>query len=133
AGQRKLLEARARRPRPGLDDKVLVAWNGLMISAFARAAQALDFREYLDAAQRAAGFIEKRLYDPKVGTLLRRYRTGEAAIPGFVDDYAFLIQGLLDLYEADFRFEWLTWAVRLQEKQDELFWDAKSGGYFSTY
>jgi uncharacterized protein len=132
AARQRLFELRARRPRPGLDDKVLVAWNGLMISALARAAQALDDRNYLAAAQRAAGFIHTRLYDAKTGALLRRYRAGDAAIPAFVDDYAFLIQGLLDLYETDFNVDWLTWAVRLQEKQDELFWDAKHGGYFST-
>jgi uncharacterized protein YyaL (SSP411 family) len=132
AARQKLFEVRARRPRPSLDDKVLVAWNGLMISALARASQALDDRAYLAAAQKAAGFIHERLYDGKTGLLLRRYRAGDAAIPAFVDDYAFLIQGLLDLYETDFNIDWLAWAARLQEKQDQLFWDAKAGGYFST-
>ncbi len=132
AARQKLFEVRAHRPRPSLDDKVLVAWNGLMISALARASQALDDRAYLAAAQKAAGFIQQRMYDAKTGLLLRRYRGGDAAIPGFVDDYAFLIQGLLDLYETDFNVNWLAWAVRLQEKQDELFWDGKAGGYFST-
>ncbi len=132
AARRKLLEARARHPRPGLDDKVLVAWNGLTISALARAAQALDEPKYATAAQKAARFIVTKLYDSKSGQLLRRYRDGHAAIPGFVDDYAFLIQGLLDLYETDFNIEWLQTAQRLQEKQDDLFWDAKHGAYFST-
>jgi uncharacterized protein YyaL (SSP411 family) len=132
AARQKLFEARAHRPRPSLDDKVLVAWNGLMISALARGSQTLDDRHYLEAAQKAAGFIHTRLYDAKTGLLLRRYRAGDAAIPAFVDDYAFLIQGLLDLYETDFNTDWLVWAARLQEKQDELFWDTKTGGYFST-
>jgi len=132
AARAKLLSVRAHRPRPGLDDKVLTAWNGLMISSLARASQALDDPKYLVAAEKSAGFIHDRLYDPKTGALLRRYRAGEAAIPAFVDDYAFLIQGLLDLYEADFNVAWLEWAVRLQEKQDDFFWDAKTGGYFST-
>ena len=65
-------------------------------------------------------------------TLLRRYRDGEAAIPGFLDDYAFLIQGVLDLYEADFDIAHLQWALELQTKMDTLFWDAEHGGYFST-
>jgi uncharacterized protein YyaL (SSP411 family) len=132
AARQKLFAVRAHRPRPGLDDKVLVAWNGLMISALARASQALDDRTYLAAAQKSAAFIHQRLYNDKTGALLRRYRAGDAAIPAFVDDYAFLIQGLLDLYETDFNVDWLAWAARLQEKQDQLFWDAKAGGYFST-
>lgn len=132
AARQRLLEARARHPRPSLDDKVLVAWNGLMISALARASQAFDSAKYKEAAERAASFIHTRLYDGKTGLLLRRYRAGDAAIPAFVDDYAFLIQGLLDLYETDFDLQWLDWAIRLQEKQDELFWDGKTGGYFST-
>ncbi len=129
---RKLFEARARRPRPGLDDKVLTAWNGLMISGFARAAQALDEPSYLAAARAAAAFLRERLYRPDSGKLLRRYRAGDAAIDAFLDDYAFLVQGLLDLYEASFEFDWLAWAVALQETQDRLFWDAQFGGYFSN-
>src|SRR6266849_6204584 len=132
AARHKLFAARARRPGPPLDDKVLTAWNGLMISAFARAGEALDEPRYLAAATAAAGFIEANLYDAKAGRLKRRYRAGEAAIEGFLDDYAFFIQGLLDLYEASFDVRWLEWAVRLQEAQDQMFWDAKAGGYFTT-
>ncbi|OGV64218.1 MAG: thioredoxin domain-containing protein [Lentisphaerae bacterium RIFOXYB12_FULL_65_16] len=128
----KLREIRAQRPRPHLDDKTLTAWNGLMISALARAAQVLDEPRYLAAARKAAAFIESRLVDRKTGKLLRRYRAGEAAIDGFVDDYAFLIQGLLDLYEASFDVKWLTWATGLQEEQNGRFWDKDEGGYFST-
>jgi hypothetical protein len=127
-----LVAARTRRVRPSLDDKVLVAWNGLMISAFARAAQVLDEPRYLEASQAAAGFIESRMYDANTNLLTRRYRDGQVDIAGVLEDYAFLIQGLLDLYETSFDVKWLTWAVRLQEQQDALFWDGKGGGYFST-
>jgi hypothetical protein len=132
AARKKLFESRSRRPRPPLDDKVLTAWNGLMISALARAAQVLDEPRYLAAAESAAGFVRANLYDSKTGTLKRRYREGEAAIGGFLEDYAFLIQGSLDLYETSFRIEWLAWAVQLQEKQEQAFWDADVGGYFAT-
>lgn len=128
----KLAAARASRPRPSLDDKVLVAWNGLMISAFARAAQVLDEARYLEAAQAAAGFIESRMYDANTNLLKRRYREGQVDIDAVLEDYAFLIQGLLDLYETSFDVKWLSWAVRLQAQQDTLFWDGKAGGYFAT-
>jgi len=128
----KLRKVREQRPRPRRDDKTLTAWNGLMISAFARAAQVLDEPRYLATAQRAAAFIESHLIDPDTGRLLRRYRAGETAIDGFVDDYACFIQGLLDLYEASFDVKWLTMAIDLQRKQDALFWDKDNGGYFST-
>ncbi len=128
----KLFPVRAKRPRPLLDDKVLTAWNGLMISALARASAALDEPRYRRAAEAAAGFIQKEMYDVKTGELQRRHREGEAAIRAFLEDYAYLIQGLIDLYEASFDVRWLEWAVRLQEKQDELFWAATGGGYFAT-
>jgi len=130
--RRKLLEARGRRPRPHLDDKVLTAWNGLMISSFALAAQALGDERYLAAARRASRFILSRLYDPAAGTLLRRYRDGEAAISGFLDDYAFLIAGLLDLYEACFELEFLQTAERLADRMIERFEDAPHGGFYAT-
>jgi uncharacterized protein YyaL (SSP411 family) len=132
SARQKVFAARARRPRPPLDDKVLTAWNGLMISALSRAAQVLDEPRYLAAASAAADFIHAKLYDTKTGRLKRRYRAGEAAVDAFVDDHAFFVQGFLDLYEASFDVRWLGWAVRLQETQDELFWDSKSGGYFTT-
>jgi len=128
----KLLAARDRRPRPALDDKVLTCWNGLMISAFARAAQVLDDAACLAAAADAAGFIQSKLFDEQSGNLKRRYRAGDVAINGFLDDHAYLIQGLLDLYEASFKVSYLAWAARLQERQDQLFWDGDNGGYFST-
>ena len=130
--RKKLFQVRAKRPRPPLDDKVLTAWNGLMVSALARASTALDEPKYCQAAESAARFIQTELYDAKTGELQRRHREGEAAIQGFLEDYAYLIQGLIDLYEASFDVRWLEWAVRLQEKQDDLFWDASAGGYFAT-
>ena len=128
----KLLAARDKRPRPPLDDKVLTSWNGLMISAFARAGQVLGEAAYVQAAQGAADFIRSKLYDGQTGLLMRRYRQGEVGINAFLDDYTGLIQGLLDLYEAAFRVQDLAWAIRLQETQDHLFWGDQGGGYFQT-
>ncbi len=128
----KLGAVRARRPRPQRDDKVITAWNGLMISALAKGAQVLGETAHLTAATRAAEFIERELYDPATGTLYRSWRDGRSNIPGFAEDYACLIQGLLDLYEAGFVIHWLQWAVQLQAKMDGLFWDAARGGYFNS-
>lgn len=130
ASRKKLFEARAKRPRPHLDDKILTAWNGLMISAFSKAAQVFDDSKYREAAQKSARFIKTELW--KDGRLLRSYREGASNISAFAEDYAYLIQGLLDLYEADFDVAWLEWATQLQEKMDALFYDEKNGGYFST-
>jgi uncharacterized protein len=128
----KLFAIRAKRPRPHLDDKIIAAWNGLMVSAYARAAQVLDDPRYLQIATRAAKFLRANLYDEKSKLLYRNYRGGRSDIEGFADDYAFVIQGLLDLYEASFDVEWLKFAVELQETQDRSFFDEKNGGYFST-
>jgi uncharacterized protein YyaL (SSP411 family) len=128
----KLLSIRVKRSRPHLDDKIITAWNGLMISAFARAAQVLNEPRYLESATRAAQFLRTHLYDEKSKLLFRNYRDGRSEIEGFADDYAFVIQGLLDLYEASFDIQWLKFAFELQETQDRLFFDEKNGGYFST-
>ncbi|HEV8316144.1 MAG TPA: thioredoxin domain-containing protein [Vicinamibacterales bacterium] len=129
--RRTLADVRSRRPRPHLDDKVLTAWNGLMIAAFARAARVLpDSAPYLDAARRAADFIRTTIW--RDGVLLRRYRRGAAAIEGYAEDYAYLIFGLLELFEADADPRWLEWALELQRRQDEMFWDESEGGWFST-
>jgi len=128
----KLLSIRSKRPRPHLDDKIISAWSGLMISAYARAAQVLDEPRYLEGAMRAAKFLRANLYDEKSKTLFRNYREGRSAIEGFADDYAFVIQRLLDLYEASFDVTWLKFALELQETQDRLFFDESTGGYFST-
>ncbi|MBI2649165.1 MAG: thioredoxin domain-containing protein [Thaumarchaeota archaeon] len=123
-----LLDARLKRKRPAVDDKILTSWNGLAISAFARAYQVLREERYLAAAERSASFILSNLY--KQGILLRRYRDGETAIQGTLEDYSFLLQGLLDLYEASFEPSLLQRAVQLARQMVELFWDKQEGGFF---
>jgi uncharacterized protein len=129
-----LFAHRESRPRPHLDDKILTAWNGLMIAAFARAARVLVDRPsagaYLDAAVRAARFIKTTLWVD--GRLLRRYRAGDAAIDAYAEDYAYLVSGLLELFQATGDAEWLEWATVLQSQQDATFWDDREGGWFST-
>jgi uncharacterized protein YyaL (SSP411 family) len=136
-----LFRARLDRPRPYLDDKVLTAWNGLMIGAFARAARVIraggtDARlagePYLEAARRAAGFIREHMWNSATETLVRRFRGGHAEIDAYAEDYSFLIFGLLELFQADPDVGWLSWAVTLQKRQDDLFWDEADGGWFST-
>jgi len=127
-----LLAARAQRVRPHLDDKVLTSWNGLMISALALGGAALQEPRYAEAARRAAEFVLSTMVDPASGVLLRRYRQGDAAIPGFLDDYALFTQALLDLYESQFDLNHLQTAIRLTEKQMELFEDREHGGFFSS-
>jgi uncharacterized protein YyaL (SSP411 family) len=130
--RQKLFSIRSKRPRPHLDDKIIAAWNGLMVSAFARGAQVLDDVSYLETATRAADFIRKNLYDESRKILFRSYRDGRSQVEGFADDYAFFVQGLLDLYEASFEMRWLKVALELQGQMDALFWDEKGGGYFAV-
>ena len=132
AGLEKLRVARAQRPRPHLDDKIITAWNGMMISALAKGAQVLGDQACLPAATRAAEFIQRELYDATTGVLYRCWREGRSDIAGFAEDYAALIAGLLDLYEAGWEIRWLQWAERLQAKMDALFWDEERGGYFNS-
>jgi uncharacterized protein YyaL (SSP411 family) len=127
-----LVAARSRRPRPHLDDKVLTSWNGLMISALALGGAVLEEARYAQAARRAAEFLIARMHDSESGILLRRYRQGDAAIAGFLDDYALFAQALLDLYETQFDRRHLDLAVRLTEKQRELFEDTEEGAFFSS-
>jgi uncharacterized protein len=131
-GRRALLAWRARRPRPHLDDKVLVSWNALTISALAKGAQLLGERRYLEAASRAAAFLLERMLDPSTGALRHRYRDGESAVDGQLDDHACLAAALCDLYETDFDPGRLEHAVRLVERMRELFEDREDGGFFST-
>ncbi|WP_221031288.1 thioredoxin domain-containing protein [Actomonas aquatica] len=123
---------RAQRPRPARDDKVVTAWNGFALSAFARAAQILDDPAHLATAQRTARFLRAHLYDETTGHLARSFHDGQRDAVGFPEDYAALIQGLIDLYETDFDPTWLAWARELQTTQDELFWDDAHGGYFAN-
>ena len=130
--RQKLFSIRNKRPRPHLDDKIIAAWNGLMISAFARGAQVLNDASYLEIATRAAEFIRANIYDESRQILFRSYREGRGEVEGFADDYAFVIQGLLDLYEASFETRWLKFALELQRQMDALFWDNENGGYFTV-
>jgi len=129
--RRKLFERREERVHPQKDDKILTDWNGLMISAFALAAQALDEEEYAETARRAADFVLDELTTGD-GRLLKRWRRGEAGLTAHLEDYAFMIRGLLDLYEATFEIRYLEKAVELQGMMDEFFWDEENGGYFTT-
>ncbi|MFN7966877.1 MAG: thioredoxin domain-containing protein [Acidobacteriota bacterium] len=122
------LQRRSQRVRPHLDDKILTDWNGLMIGALARASWVLQEPRYLQAAQRAATFVLATLRKGD-GRLLHRWRDGEARIPGFIDDYAFLIQALLDLHEADFDKRWVDVAIALQTIQDNTFFDSDQRDY----
>ena len=131
-GRQQLFQVRVKRPRPTLDDKVLTAWNGLMISAFARGYQVFQQERYLHAAEAAAQFISTTLYDQESKHLNRRYRNQDVSIDGMMTDYAFLIQGLLDLYEASLEDRWLLWAIDLTKTQNHLFWDQIAGGFYST-
>jgi uncharacterized protein YyaL (SSP411 family) len=125
----KLFAVREKRIHPHKDDKILTAWNGLMIAALAKGAQALHEPTYAQAAMRAADFILDILRQ-KDGTLLRRHRLGDAAIPGYLDDYAYLVWGLTELYEVSFEVKYLKTALELNKHMIENFWDEKGGGFF---
>lgn len=125
-----LLQARERRPRPHLDDKILTSWNAMMISAFARGAQVLDEPRYLAAARRAAAFIDEQLVVD--GRLQRRWRDGEAAIDAFLDDYSALTLAHLDLYETTFEAAHLERARSLAVAMLAQFEDKQNGGFYSS-
>lgn len=130
AAREKLFEARQHRPRPHRDEKIIVAWNGLMISAFARAGVALGNTKYSRIAQGAAAFIFTELWDGQ--NLKRHFKDGPADVPAFCDDYAALARGCLDLYAATFDISWLQKAETLTERMVELFWDEQGGGFFNS-
>ncbi|HEY7427196.1 MAG TPA: thioredoxin domain-containing protein [Gemmataceae bacterium] len=132
ACRRKLFELRSRRVWPGRDDKALTSWNGLMIGALARAAQVLDRADYAEAAARAADFIltHMRAQD---GRLLRTWSAGsEPKLNAYLEDYSFLLDGLVSLYEATFAPCWIEAALDLAEVMVDQFWDAADGGFFFT-
>ncbi len=131
-GAKKILfDARERRPRPLRDDKILTAWNALMISAFARGYAVLGDSEYLQAARAALHCIRTRLVTGE-GQLLRRLREGEAAIPGFLDDYGLLLNAVLDLFEVEPEAQYLEFAWTLANAGLGQFEDSAEGGFFST-
>ncbi len=127
----KLLAARELRIKPGTDDKVLTSWNGLMISALAQAYQMLGDERHLAAARRAADYLLAHLRTSK-GRLLATSRGGRAKLNAYLDDHAFLIAGLVDLYEADFDPRWIEEALALERVVHEHFADAENGGWFTT-
>uniref|UniRef100_A0A667YUT3 Spermatosis associated 20 n=1 Tax=Myripristis murdjan TaxID=586833 RepID=A0A667YUT3_9TELE len=136
----KMAEVRKSRPRPHLDTKMLASWNGLMLSGYARVGAVLGDKALLERAVEAANFLKNHLWDTEQQTILRSCYRGDQMqveqisppISGFLDDYAFVVCGLLDLYEATLQTEWLQWAEELQLKQDMLFWDVQGGGYFCS-
>ncbi|KAB2879177.1 thioredoxin domain-containing protein [bacterium] len=129
--RKKLFDVREKRIHPLKDDKILTDWNGLMIAALAKGAQVFDKPEYADAARRAADFILSTLRDPN-GRLLKRYRQGAAGLPAHLDDYAFMVWGLLDLYETAFDVKYLESALELNKTMTEFYWDKENGGFYFT-
>ena len=129
--RKQLFQAREKRVRPHKDDKILTDWNGLMIAAFAKAGYILNEPEYIRVAKKAVNFIFNHMKNSN-GRILHRYGKGGADILAFVDDYAFLIWGLINLYEASFETIYLENAIKLMEEQLNLFWDSSIGAFFFT-
>lgn len=127
-----LFNHRANRPRPHRDEKIITAWNGLMISALAKAYTIVGDDLYLTTANKTATFIIRTLYDPQTKTLYRRYCNGEVRYDAGLQDYSFFVQGLIDLYEASFDLQWLDAAIILTEHQIEHFWDPANGGFYES-
>ena len=129
--RKRLFDVRKQRIHPLKDDKILTDWNGLMIAALAKGAQAFNQSRYAEAAKKAADFVLTRLRTSD-GKLLKRYRQGDAGLPAHLDDYAFMIRGLLELYEATFEIQYLKSAIELNRIMTELFFDKDNGGFFFT-
>ena len=127
-----LLAARDRRDPPLIDDKILTDWNGLMIGAMARVGQLLGETRYVEASTRAAEFVLQYLRDGESGMLLHAFRAGRARVPAFLDDYAFLVEGLLGLHRATGEGRWVEEAGRLVEEQERRLGDPEAGGYFAA-
>lgn len=130
SGRQKLFDIRERRVKPGRDEKVLAAWNGLMLSSFAEAAAILERPDYRKVAEANATFLLTHLQ--RDGLLLRTYKDGEAKLNAYLEDYACLIHGLISLYEATGALEWIESAIALADRMIEEFWDDESGGFFFT-
>ncbi len=130
-GRQKLFDIREKRVHPLKDDKILTSWNGLMIAALARGFRAFADPAYADAAKEAADFVLQNLRTAE-GRLLRRYRQGDAAYPAYLDDYAFLVWGLIELYEATFEVSYLEEAVTLNAAMVDIFWDEQGAGLYFT-
>ena len=131
-GKKILFAAREKRPKCSLDDKILTSWNGLMISAFAKSYQVFGGHGYLEKAAGSADFILNKLFNPETGELLHRYRDGDAAIEGTLEDYSFFIQGLIDLYESCFDEKYLEAAILITGTMIKDFYDSAEYGFFDT-
>jgi len=129
--RKKLFTYREKRIHPYKDDKILTDWNGLMISALTKAAQAFDNKLYSDAAIKSYSFIEIYLTG-KDGKLIHRFRDGESGLPSHIDDYAFMINASIDLYEATFEIKYLKRAIELNDILMKDFWDEQNGGFYFT-
>lgn len=127
----KLFAVREKRIHPHKDDKILTDWNGLMIASLAKASRALNNNQYLICAEKSMDFILAKLRTDE-GRLIHRYRDGEAGISANIDDYAFTICGLLELYESNFKTFYISLAIELQEQQIKYFWDEENNGFFFT-
>ncbi len=130
--KKKLNKIRLQRPRPHLDDKIITAWNGMMLTAFSRASVAFNEPLLLDTAIQALTFIKNNLYVKKDKTLYRQFWVDRASSGATLSDYVWLIYGLLDVYEASNDRRWFNWAFDLHESQNRLFLDKKSGAYFES-
>jgi hypothetical protein len=130
AARKTLFEVREQRIKPARDEKVLTAWNGLMLASFAEAAAVLEREDYAQLARSNARFVLENLY--RDGLLLRTWKDGQAKLNGYLEDYAFFIDGLLALFETTGEFEWLDSAIELSAKMIDEFWDESDGGFFFT-
>jgi len=129
--RKKLFNARKKCLHPHKDDKILIDWNGLMIVALTKAAKVFNEKKYAAIAEKAVNFILTNMVDSNK-RLFHRYRDGETAIPSFIDDYAFFVWGLIELYEYTFNTKYLKWAIDLTEDSIKLFWDKELGGFYFT-
>ncbi|MGA9995710.1 MAG: thioredoxin domain-containing protein [Pyrinomonadaceae bacterium] len=129
-GRQKLFEAREKRVKPGRDEKILTAWNGMMLASFAEASAILERADYRKVARKNAQFLLEKLR--RDGLLLRTFKDGQAKLNGYLEDYAFLTDGLISLYEATGELRWLAEAQAVTDKMIEEFWDEESGGFFFT-
>ncbi|MEZ4752525.1 MAG: hypothetical protein R3B54_18400, partial [Bdellovibrionota bacterium] len=132
AWREQLLETRERRPKPLRDEKVLVSWNALMITAFAKAYQVFGDETYLEAARASATFIHEKIWDKEKQTLLHSYKDGQARFAAYLDDHAYLMEALVSLYECDFDMEWIRWAEGLGERVLSDFWDPATASFYFT-
>ncbi|HEY0549196.1 MAG TPA: thioredoxin domain-containing protein [Verrucomicrobiae bacterium] len=132
SAKKKMFDVRAKRVRPHLDDKVLASWNGLMLGAIARAGILLDDQAYLAAAEKNVAFLKSKLWDANTKTLYHRWRDGQRDQTQLLESYAFLLSGVIDLYEATLKPEHLDFAIALAESMIARFHDAKDGGFWQS-